>query len=139
MIDTDPVIVRVPYPATSSAMISPPAEVTPYAAAKLRHGLADGQLDEVFVSLPVLATKVRAAPASAAEGGATAVTMAANAACAATAANVLTLIVPSLAMIKDGRIGVFLCRPRGACGFPGQHVCCAIGALVVGAHPTPVR
>src|ERR1700674_3879970 len=61
---TDLVIVMGPYPAASSATISPPSLTTVWAEAKLRHGIARPQPEAVLASFPEEETKARwAAPA----------------------------------------------------------------------------
>src|ERR1700694_4447421 len=48
-----------PYPAASSATISPPSLTTVWAEAKLRHGIERPQPEAVFASDPPEATKAR--------------------------------------------------------------------------------
>src|SRR5258705_12511463 len=52
-------IVPEPYPAASSATISPPGIVSPSAAVKLRHGATKPQAVAVFETDPDDATKAR--------------------------------------------------------------------------------
>src|ERR1035438_7601522 len=56
-------MVAGPYPPEVNTTSSPPGLVTESAALKVGHGAEGGQWAEVFASLPIVETNVRAAPA----------------------------------------------------------------------------